>query len=128
MAARKWGHYIVLWKNCNVKIKYIRVNPHYGLSFQKHNHRGELWFIVSGTATINTYGLPGIPAEEVERDKLQDHKRTKHQFFYINKGEWHQLINEEDDLLIVIEIQFGDKCDEEDIERLFYYDYLLPNL
>jgi len=128
VAARKWGHYIVLWKNCNVKIKYIRVNPHYGLSFQKHNHRGELWFIVSGTATINTYGLPGIPAEEVERDKLQDHKRTKHQFFYINKGEWHQLINEEDDLLIVIEIQFGDKCDEEDIERLFYYDYLLPNL
>ena len=43
-------------------------------------------------------------------------------FFYINKGEWHQLINEEDDPLIVIEMQFGDKCDEEDIERLFYYD------
>ena len=28
---------------------------------QKHNHRGELWFIVNGTATINTYGIPGIP-------------------------------------------------------------------
>ena len=122
MSIRTWGRYIVLWKTSDVKIKYIRVNPHSGLSFQKHSHRGELWFIVSGTATINTFGIPGIPAEKVQRDKLQDHKRTKHSFFYINKGEWHQLINEEDEPLIVIEIQFGDKCEEDDIERLFYYD------
>ena len=122
MSIRTWGRYIVLWKSSDVKIKYIRVNPHSGLSFQKHSHRGELWFIVSGTATINTYGIPGIPAEKVQRDKLQDHKRTKHHFFYINKNEWHQLINEEDGPLIVIEIQFGDKCEEDDIERLFYYD------
>ena len=122
MSIRTWGRYIVLWKNSDVKIKYIRVNPHSGLSFQKHKHRGELWFIVSGTATINTYCLPRTIAEDVKRDKLQDHKRTKHQYFYINKDEWHQLINEEDDSLIVIEIQFGDKCEEDDIERLFYYD------
>ena len=122
MSIRTWGRYIVLWKTSDVKIKYIRVNPHSGLSFQKHSHRGELWFIVNGTATINTYGIPGIPAEKVQIDKLQDHKRTKHSFFYINKGEWHQLINEEDEPLIVIEIQFGDKCEEDDIERLFYYD------
>ena len=122
MSIRTWGRYIVLWKSSDVKIKYIRVNPHSGLSFQKHNHRGELWFIVNGTATINTYGIPGIPAEKVQIDKLQDHKRTKHSFFYINKGEWHQLTNEEDEPLIVIEIQFGDKCEEDDIERLFYYD------
>ena len=80
MSIRTWGRYIVLWKSSDVKIKYIRVNPHSGLSFQKHSHRGELWFIVNGTATINTYGIPGIPAEKVQRDKLQDHKRTKHSF------------------------------------------------
>ena len=123
MTIRKWGKYNVIWsRGSEFKVKYIRENPNSGLSFQKHNHRGELWLVVSGIATINTYGLPGASAEQVELDKLQDHKRTKHQFFYINKGEWHQLINEEDDPLIVIEMQFGDKCDEEDIERLFYYD------
>ena len=123
MTIRKWGKYNVIWsRGSEFKVKYIRVNPNSGLSFQKHKHRGELWLVVSGIATIYTYGLPGMSAEEVELDKLQDHKRTKHQFFYINKGEWHQLINEEDDPLIVIEMQFGDKCDEEDIERLFYYD------
>ena len=41
---------------------------------------------------------------------------------YINKEEWHQLINETDEPLIIIEIQFGEKCDEDDIERLFYYE------
>jgi len=122
VAVRKWGRYTVIWKNKDVKVKYIRVNPHSGLSFQKHYHRAELWFVVKGTATIYTYGIPGISGDKVNLAKVQDNKKTKHHFFYINKGEWHQLINEEDEPLIVIEIQFGDKCEEEDIERLFYYD------
>ena len=123
MTIRKWGKYNVIWsRGSEFKVKYIRVNPNSGLSFQKHNHRGELWLVVSGIATINTYGLPGMSAEQVELDKLQDHKRTKHHFFYIHEQEWHQLINETNEPLIIIEIQFGKDCNEEDIERLFYYD------
>jgi mannose-6-phosphate isomerase-like protein (cupin superfamily) len=36
---------------------------------------------------------------------------------YISRNEWHQLVNEKDTPLKVIEIQFGEKCVEEDIER-----------
>jgi mannose-6-phosphate isomerase-like protein (cupin superfamily) len=35
----------------------------------------------------------------------------------ILKGEWHQLTNPFDIPCIIIEIQYGDKCVEEDIER-----------
>jgi mannose-6-phosphate isomerase-like protein (cupin superfamily) len=37
--------------------------------------------------------------------------------FDIKIGEWHQLINHGNDDLIVVEVQFGQKCTEEDIER-----------
>ncbi len=121
-STRSWGFYRVLWKIEGVKVKSLTVNPHSGLSFQKHYHRGELWFIAKGTATIMTWPTVGVPAEEVNINKLLPHKRKELTHFYINKGEWHQLINETDDPLVVIEIQFGEKCEEDDIERLFYYE------
>ena len=36
---------------------------------------------------------------------------------YIDKEEWHQLVNKSNTPLKVIEIQFGENCVEEDIER-----------
>ncbi len=121
-SVRRWGFYRVLWQAEGVKVKRITVNPHSGLSFQKHYHRGELWFVVKGTATIMTWPQVGASAEDVDLNKLAPHKREKLTPFYINKEEWHQLINETDEPLIIIEIQFGEKCEEDDIERLFYYE------
>jgi mannose-6-phosphate isomerase-like protein (cupin superfamily) len=34
-------------------------------------------------------------------------------------NEWHRLVNNESEPLTVCEIQFGDNCIEEDIERVF---------
>ena len=42
--------------------------------------------------------------------------------FHVKQGEWHQLINDSDDVCHIIEIQYGESTDEDDIERLFYYD------
>jgi mannose-6-phosphate isomerase-like protein (cupin superfamily) len=42
---------------------------------------------------------------------------TKHQHIHINCNEWHQLCNETDQPLRVVEIQYGVNCVEEDIER-----------
>ena len=36
---------------------------------------------------------------------------------HIEKGQWHQLANEGTEPLRLIEIQYGDECIEEDIER-----------
>ena len=123
MTIRRWGKYNVIWsRGSELKVKYIRVNPNSGLSFQKHTKRNELWFVVTGKATIKTYGHIGAKAENVLIDKISTDYREKHHFFYIHEQEWHQLINETNEPLIIIEIQFGKDCNEEDIERLFYYD------
>ena len=42
---------------------------------------------------------------------------NKHDGFTIPLGEWHQLANEGEIPLKVVEIQYGDSCEEEDIER-----------
>jgi mannose-6-phosphate isomerase-like protein (cupin superfamily) len=41
----------------------------------------------------------------------------KNMQIYINRNEWHQLVNNTNNPLKVIEIQFGEQCVEEDIER-----------
>jgi mannose-6-phosphate isomerase-like protein (cupin superfamily) len=40
----------------------------------------------------------------------------KHGTDVIYKEEWHQLINNTDQPLKIIEIQYGEACDESDIE------------
>lgn len=102
--ARNWGDWSVLKGYKNVKVKELAVNPHSRLSMQRHYHRNEYWFVAEGTATL----------------KRQDDTEVLEQFqgTLINKKEWHQLINNTDSVLRVVEIQWGDYCDEEDIERL----------
>ena len=42
---------------------------------------------------------------------------ARHQSTWIRLNEWHQLCNETDQPLKLIEIQYGEDCVEEDIER-----------
>ena len=42
---------------------------------------------------------------------------TKHDYVVINKGDWHKLENFGKEDLHIVEIQYGDKCEEHDIER-----------
>jgi len=41
----------------------------------------------------------------------------EHTHTLISNGEWHKLENKGDRDLHIVEIQFGDKCEETDIER-----------
>ena len=88
-----------------VKVKELTVHPHKFLSMQRHQHRAEFWFVAEGTATVYS----------VHRDCIGTY--NPHDHVWINCGQWHQLWNETDQMLRVIEIQFGDACTEEDIER-----------
>ncbi len=106
---RPWGYYRVLHTvGDNVKVKELTVEPGSSLSMQKHYHRTELWFVAEGIATLNTV-----------KDNNLEHVSDigLHQFVIINSEDWHQLQNNQDFPLKIIEIQYGDKCIEEDIVR-----------
>ena len=42
---------------------------------------------------------------------------NRHGHVWIDNRQWHQLRNEHETPLKVVEIQFGSNCDESDIER-----------
>lgn len=108
--SRQWGYYRVLHENGNeVKLKELIVEPGKTLSMQRHQQRAEHWFVSEGTATVYTLNR--------KTDAELWGVFTKHQHIHINKEEWHQLANETDKQLKIIEIQYGENCVEEDIER-----------
>lgn len=106
---RTWGYYRVLHEDGNqVKLKELTVMPQTCLSMQRHSHRSEFWFVAQGEATVYT-------RDGDYRDLMASPSR--HQHTWIELNEWHQLCNETDQPLKLIEIQYGDQCVEEDIER-----------
>lgn len=109
---RAWGHYDTLRDypagqhglfEFSCKVKELVVQPNRCLSYQRHEHRSELWYVRkgSGKALID--------------DKVI-HLYTG-QYTVIPEHVWHQLINSGNEPLHIVEIQFGPKCEEEDIER-----------
>ena len=107
---RPWGYYKVLHNEMNiVKVKELVVMPGKRLSMQRHENRSEHWFISKGTAmvyTLNTGTDVELRGEYVKFDNL-----------HIAKGEWHQLANESESPLRIVEIQYGESCSEDDIQR-----------
>jgi D-beta-D-heptose 7-phosphate kinase/D-beta-D-heptose 1-phosphate adenosyltransferase len=107
---RPWGYYRVLHENDReTKLKELTVMPGKCLSMQKHQYRAEHWFVAEGTATVYTINQ--------KTDAEIWGVFTKHQHVHIGSGHWHQLCNEGEQQLKIIEIQYGDRCVEEDIER-----------
>lgn len=108
---RNWGYYRVLHNvGQEVKVKELTVDPGKRLSMQKHKHRAEHWFVAEGTATVYTINS----STDIELKGVY----TEHQSLHISTTEWHQLSNETDIPLRVVEIQYGENCIEKDIERL----------
>ena len=107
---RPWGYYRVLHENGNeVKLKELTVEPGQHLSMQKHSNRTEIWFIAEGEASLYTLN------RSTDCEKVGTY--CKFSTLHINVNEWHQLANESNEPLKIIEIQYGEECIEEDIER-----------
>lgn len=106
---KPWGFYTVLEEvNSNVKVKKLHVLPGKSLSLQKHQLRNELWFVAEGEACLETQ----YP------DNKKDVKiYNKFDKINIPTNSWHRLFNISNSPVELIEIQYGDKCVEEDIER-----------
>lgn len=115
---RDWGYYRVLHEfSREVKVKELTVDPGASLSMQRHQGRGEFWFVASGVATVYTVAYPNDPKRDI--GDILVGKFGQHESTWIPVNEWHRLVNNESEPLTVCEIQFGDNCIEEDIERVF---------
>jgi len=108
---RNWGHYTTYFENDthNVKLKRLVLNTNQSISMQKHFKRNEFWFVENGQGTVYTL----INGVKQELQKLNVDDTIK-----IGVEEWHQLKNTGTQPLIIVEIQYGDLCVENDIERL----------
>jgi len=107
---RAWGYYRVLHNvSSSTKLKELTVNPGLHLSMQRHAKRSEFWFVAEGEATVYTLDSAG--------NQTLIGKFKEHQSVWISRTQWHMLHNETDRPLKLIEIQYGNECVEEDIER-----------
>jgi cytidyltransferase-like protein len=106
---RQWGYYRVLHETPGMKVKELTVNPGCSLSMQRHWQRAEYWIVSEGSCVVNMRMDGGYQLPSVRLDKHHCHK--------IHVAEWHQLINPGDVPCRIVEVQYGENCIEEDIER-----------
>ena len=105
---RDWGYYRVLHEVPGCKVKELTVEPKQSLSMQKHKHRSEHWLVTEGKCKLRRFD---------EEGQLYETVYNKHDTITIEAKEWHQLTNPFSKPCRVVEIQYGKKCVEEDIER-----------
>lgn len=107
---REWGYYRVLHETgTQVKVKELTVDPGKSLSMQKHFRRSEFWFVSEGVASL--YIL------DYNNEVVKAGSYVQFKTMHIPIGRWHQLSNETNKPLKIIEIQYGFECTETDIER-----------
>jgi mannose-6-phosphate isomerase-like protein (cupin superfamily) len=107
---RSWGYYRVLHEVPGMKVKELTVDPGQKLSMQRHEHRAEYWIVSEGQAVVHHQLSSGyaLPSKILEL----------HEEYHVQTGAWHQLHNQSDQPLRIVEVQYGTRCEEEDIERM----------
>lgn len=101
---RPWGSFTVLEDGPDHKVKRIEVLPGKRLSYQRHERRAEHWFVVKGDALVTLDGKEIPAATNTAID--------------VPRGAAHRIANAGPDLLVIIEVQYGDYFGEDDIVRL----------
>jgi cytidyltransferase-like protein len=111
---RLWGSFYNLFEEDHVKVKELIVHPGKGMSFQKHFKRSEIWMVSRGSCVVNySKGNP---------DEKENIKLNKFDHYLVPLGEWHQITNPFKEACHLIEIQYGEECIEDDIERTEYFE------
>jgi mannose-6-phosphate isomerase len=102
---RPWGSFTILDEGDNYKVKRIEVLPGKRLSYQRHKHRAEHWYVVQGTAKVTLNGSEFLLKSGQAAD--------------IAPGDAHRVENpHQSELLTFIETQTGTYFGEDDIVRL----------
>ena len=106
---RPWGYYRVLHDVPGTKVKELTLEPGQGISLQRHAERAEYWHVSEGRVSAQSFMDNGyaMPVKVLH----------KHDSYHVPVTEWHQLTNTFDEPCKIVEIQYGRRCVEEDIER-----------
>jgi D-beta-D-heptose 7-phosphate kinase/D-beta-D-heptose 1-phosphate adenosyltransferase len=107
---REWGKFYNLFKDDKVRIKELIIHAGKELSFQRHKYRNEIWFVSKGKCFVK-YGDSNKAQEVIEKKLNED------ETFHVPVNKWHQIINTFDKDCHIIEIQYGKRTVENDIER-----------
>jgi cytidyltransferase-like protein len=110
---RLWGSFYNLFEEDHVKVKELIVDPGKGMSFQKHFKRSEIWLVSKGSCVVNYSNDSPDNKKNIQLNTF-DH-------YLVPLGEWHQITNPFKKPCHLIEIQYGEACIEDDIERTEYY-------
>ena len=100
---RPWGWYENLYEDSTYKIKRLCVNPNEQISLQYHKLRNEHWVVVEGNGKI-------IIDEDVKDVSIGD--------YIFVPIEYKHRISSGDCGIIIVEVQQGSYCIEEDIVRI----------
>ena len=111
---RVWGEFSNLFNDDVVKVKELIIEPGKGISYQRHFKRSEMWFVSKGKLNVK-HSFRHHTAFRI-------HTLQKDEFFHVKQGDWHQAYNPFDEPCHIIEIQYGVETNEDDIERLEYYN------
>ena len=105
---RNWGWYRVLDDKPGYKVKELVIESGKSLSMQRHFKRSEHWYVLKGQCKVLTE-WQGHPNEITLSERTSG--------YVIEKETWHQGINKTDKPCHILEVQYGEQCVEEDIER-----------
>lgn len=86
------------------QVKRIVVQPNKRLSYQRHSHRSEHWFVVRGSGQLVLDGQ----VRDIHIGEAVD----------VPVGRLHRIGNTGTEPLVFIEVQIGSYLGEDDIERL----------
>ena len=113
---RVWGEFSNLFEDEAVKVKELIIEPGQGISYQRHFKRSELWFVSKGVINVKHALANQSPDNPIVHTLKTDDQ------IHIRVGDYHQAFNPFSEPCHIIEIQYGEETNEDDIERLEYYN------
>jgi mannose-6-phosphate isomerase-like protein (cupin superfamily) len=80
------------------------------MSFQRHFKRNEIWLVSDGSCIVSY-------SNDTNNKNIHEVQLNKFDHYLVPIGHWHQITNLSNVKTHIIEIQYGEACDENDIER-----------
>lgn len=112
LVEKPWGSYTDYHRGEAVVFKSLEIKPGHCISYQKHEHRGEFWFVFQGNPVLKISTMPD-PLLNFAQSVLEEGQTVE-----IPAGMWHQIsVPEDGETAIIWEMQYG-TCSEDDIERI----------
>ena len=108
---RPWGYWRVLdhKPDKGYKVKELVIHPGESLSDQRHFKRSEHWHMLEGRVEMQTEYLGKKETAILQPQSAHGYK--------IGQGVWHKATNSGKVPAHVLEVQWGQECTEQDIER-----------